>query len=330
MILSIAMNIFITGGSGFVGRNLIRACVVRGDRVRALARSPAAQEAVRALGAEAVAGDLDAAVPAWLSGSEAVIHAAALVNDWGPRAEFERVNVEGTRHLLDAARGAGVACFVLIGTEATYANGGPMAGLDDARELPKNPLPRYPATKAAAEHLVRAANAPGFRTVVVRPRLIWGRDDTSVLPQLIEAVRKGQFAWVDGGRYLTSTCHVANVCEGALLAIDKGRGGETYFLTDGAPAEFRAFMTRLFATRNVVAPDKHVPRALVKLLAIVAKKSWEWLPLPGRPPLTRMAVALGTQEVTVRDDKARRELGYAGRISVEAGLAELASGAAGK
>ncbi len=316
-------TVFITGGSGFLGRNLIRECRARGHRVLALARSKAAQDTVAALGAEPVAADLLDVSAAQLGGADWLIHSAAIVGEWGARADYERINVTGTRHLLDVARAAGVKSFVLIGTEAAYANGGPMRDLVETMPLPDDPLPRYPATKAAAEKLVRAADAPGLRCTVVRPRLIWGRDDTSVLPQLVDTVKKGQFAWVDGGRYLTSTCHVANVCEGALLAAEKGRGGAAYFLTDGEPQVFREFMTRLFATRGVDVPDKNIPRFVVKLFGTLCEFAWEYLPIPGAPPITRMAIALGTQDVTVIDALARSELGYVGRISIEAGLKEL-------
>lgn len=317
------MKIFITGGSGFVGRNLIRACVARGDEVHALARSAGSKKIVAGLGATPVDGDLDTLAAAQLAGMAGIVHSAAVVTEWGSRAEFHKVNVDGTRHLLNVAREAQVCAFVLIGTEAVYANGQPIVNVDENRPLPDNPLPRYPATKNAAERLVRAANAPGFRAVVVRPRMIWGRDNSSVLPQLIEMVKTGKFAWVGGGRYLTSTCHVANVCEGALLALEKGRGGEAYFLTDGAPIEFRDFMTRMFATQGVTVPDKTVPLGLVKIVARTCEFLWEHLPLPGNPPLTRMAINLGAQEVTVIDTKARRELGYVAHISIEQGLKEL-------
>ncbi|MDP9141972.1 MAG: NAD-dependent epimerase/dehydratase family protein [Pseudomonadota bacterium] len=316
-------TVFITGGSGFLGRNLIRECRARGHRVLALARSKQAQDVVASLGAEPVAADLLDVTSAQLGGSDWLIHAAAIVGEWGSRADYERINVAGTQHMLDVARAAGVQSFVLIGTEAAYATGGPMRNLVETMPLPVNPLPRYPATKAAAEKIVRAANAPGFRTTVVRPRLIWGRDDTSVLPQLVDTVNKGQFAWVDGGHYLTSTCHVANVCEGALLAAEKGHGGAAYFLTDGEPQVFREFMTRLFATRGVEVPDKNIPRFVVKLFGTLCEFAWEYLPIPGAPPITRMAIALGTQDVTVIDTLARREIGYVGRVSVEAGIAEL-------
>jgi nucleoside-diphosphate-sugar epimerase len=316
-------TVLVTGGSGFVGRNLIRALVARGDRVLALARTDSAAATVAGLGATAVKADLATVTAEQLRGCDTVFHAAAMVDDWGPRAKFEQVNVEGTRHLLDVSRSAGVACFVHVGTEAIYAVGPPLIDLDETRPIPEHPLPRYPASKAAAEKRVRAANSPQMRTVVIRPRLIWGADDTSVLPQIVELVKQGKFAWIDGGHYLSSTCHVHNVVEGALLAAEKGRGGEAYFLTDGAPVEFRSFMTRQFATRGVVAGERSLPRALIWPLACLIEFLWEHLHLRGRPPLTRTAVVLGCQQVTVSDAKARRELGYLGKTSIEDGLAAL-------
>jgi nucleoside-diphosphate-sugar epimerase len=94
---------FVTGGSGFVGRNLVRHLRSRGDEVRALARSTAAIETVTRLGATAVEGDLDAldALRQGMAGCDAVFHAAALAAEWGPREAFHHFNVEGTRNALD-------------------------------------------------------------------------------------------------------------------------------------------------------------------------------------------------------------------------------------
>ncbi|MGH8505862.1 MAG: NAD-dependent epimerase/dehydratase family protein, partial [Stenotrophobium sp.] len=140
--------------------------VARGDRVLALARSESAVKTVTDLGATAVNADLATVTTEQLRGCEIAIHAAAMVDDWGPRTKFEQVNVEGTRHLLDMARAAGVGCFVHVGTEAIFAVGPPLIDLDETRLIPEHPLPRYPATKAAAEKLVRAANSLQMRTVV--------------------------------------------------------------------------------------------------------------------------------------------------------------------
>ncbi|MGH8441408.1 MAG: NAD-dependent epimerase/dehydratase family protein [Nevskiaceae bacterium] len=323
------MKAFVTGGSGYVGRNLIRHLRARGDEVRALARSKAAIDAVSALGATAVPGDLDdvAVLARGMTGCDCVFHAAALAAEWGRREAFYRVNVEGTANALRAAADAGVACFVHVGTEAAFCDGSPLVDVDDSWPLPDRVLPRYPQTKNEAERLVRAASGPRLRTVVVRPRLVWGNDDTSVLSALAAAVKAGRFMWMDGGEYPTSTTHVDNVCEALLLAAGNGRGGEAYFVTDGAPVELKEFVTRMLASRAVDPGGKSVPGWLALTLAMVTEPIWEILELigveAGEPPVTRMAVHLFGEPVTVNDARARRELGYVGKVTREQGYASL-------
>ncbi|MES0874108.1 NAD-dependent epimerase/dehydratase family protein [Sinimarinibacterium thermocellulolyticum] len=318
-------TVFVTGGSGYVGRNLIRHLLARGDRVRALVRSASSAALVQGLGAEPVHGDLHAvdAMHTGMRDCAAVFHCAALVDEWGDKAAFQRINVDGTRHVIEAARAAGVPVLVHVSTEAVLADGTPIIDADETRPLPAHPLPRYPATKAEAERLVRAADGDGLRTVIVRPRLIWGNDDSSVLSKLEHAVNAGRFMWVDGGRYPTSTCHVDNLCEALLLAAEKGRCGEAYFVTDGEPVELRGFFTAMLRTRGVDAGERCVPHGVALALATVGEKLWELLRLKSAPPATRMAVRLIGEPVTVRDDKARRELGYVGRITREQGLSTL-------
>jgi nucleoside-diphosphate-sugar epimerase len=311
---------FITGGSGFLGKRLIAELAdARGVAVSALARSEASAIAVRGAGAEPVRGDLDD-VPVMtegMKGCEVVFHAAAHVKPHGKLAEFLRVNARGTENVLAAARAAGVRRVVHVGTEAVLADGKPIVRADEARPYPARPAGPYPISKGLAERAVLAANQlDGLETVVVRPRFIWGKGDTSVLPELLEAVRRKRFGWIGGGRYLTSTCHVANVVEGTVLAAERGAPGEIYFLTDGAPVELRRFLTDLLATAGVDPGAREIPRWLAR--AIAALTGWM-----KRPPATRTAIALVGVEVTVDDTKARRELGYAGKVTREAGLAEM-------
>jgi nucleoside-diphosphate-sugar epimerase len=311
-------QVFVTGGSGFLGKRLIAALVARGDRVRALARSDAAAAAVRGVGAEPVRGDLDdvAAMTDGMRGCELVVHAAAYVKELGKLAAFMHANVGGTERALAAAKAAGVARFVHVSTEAVLADGEPIVRADETRPYPARPAGPYPITKGLAERAVVAATAPGFATVVVRPRFIWGKGDTSLLGQFVDAVKAKRFAWIDGGHYPTSTCHVENVVEGALLAADKGAPGAIYFLTDGAPVDFREFITALLATQGIDPGTRSVPRWVAKSLAAALG----WLPAP---PITRTAIAVIGGEVTVDDTKARRELGYAGKVTRDAGLAEM-------
>lgn len=316
---------FVTGGSGFVGRNLIRQLKARGNSVRALARSDAAAEAVRALGADPVKGDLQdfRALREGTAGCEVVYHAAAEVNEWGPRERYHEVNVVGTQNLLTAARAAGVKKFVHVSTEAVLCDGSSLMSLREDRPLPAKPYPRYPESKGQAEKAVLAANSPQMQTIVVRPRLIWGAGDTSLIPKLAQAVKDGRFMWVDGGHFLTSTTHVDNVCEGLMLAADKGRGGEVYFVSDGTPAEFRHFLTQLLATQGVDPGSKSVPHFVALFFAVVSEWLWDTFKLRGVPPASRLMVRLGGEEVTVNDGKARRELGYEAKTTREAGLAAM-------
>lgn len=319
-------RVFVTGGSGFVGRALIDTLSARDTVVRALARSEAASDIVRAAGANPIRGDLDdtAALRRGMEGCDAVFHAAAYVKLWGRREDFFRVNVQGTTNVLEQARAAGVPVVVHVSTEAVLVGDDqPIVQADETRPLAAHPAGLYPLTKGIAEERVRAASSPDLRTVIVRPRFIWGKGDTTLLPRLVRMVKSGRFLWIDGGRHLTSTCHIANVCEGILLAAERGRSGQAYFLTDGQPVVFRDFVTELLRTQGVEPGDRSIPSWLARGLARLVETAWESLGLEGEPPVTYTAVRLTGEEVTLSDAKARRELGYVGRMTHEEGLREL-------
>jgi nucleoside-diphosphate-sugar epimerase len=319
------MKYFVTGGSGFVGRHLLLRLLSDGHEVHALARSEASAGVVEALGATPVLADLVDVhdVIEDLRGAAVVVHAAAETGQWGKAVDFDRVNVTGTRRLLEAARQVGVRRFVHVSTEAVLAGGNPIRFVDESAPYPKRHAGDHARTKALAEQLVLAADSRELTTVVVRPRLVWGPGDTTVLPQILQAAAEGRWAWVNGGHYLTSTCHVFNLCEGIQVAAAQGVGGRCYFLTDGAPVEFRSFITRCAAEHGVTLPDRTVSYTRARAAAAVLDKGWRALPLKGERPVSATTMALGGHEVTVNDGRARLELGYRPVISVDEGIAEL-------
>jgi nucleoside-diphosphate-sugar epimerase len=318
---------FVTGGSGFIGGRLIERLVVEGTAVRALARSDAAAERVSARGAEPVRGELSdrAAMAAGATGTEVAFHLAAHLGEWGSWADFERGNVDGTHNALAACANAGVRRFVHCGTEAALMAGEPLVDVDETAPLRPDSRAPYPATKARAELAVRKASRDGFETVVLRPRFVWGKGDTTLLPEMVDTVEKGRWAWVGGGRNLTATTHVDNVVEGLLLAAERGHPGEAYFVTDGEPVVFREFVTALLRTQGVEPPDRSLPAWSAAPMARVAEAAWKLLPLPGEPPITTFRSWLLTQECTIDISKARSELGYIPVISRDQGLTDLQS-----
>jgi nucleoside-diphosphate-sugar epimerase len=298
-----------------------------GWTVRALARSDGAADRVRRAGAEPARGDLadGAALAAGARGAEVAFHAAAKVEDWGSWDEFRRVNVDGTRAVLAACRAAGVRRLVHVGTEAALLHGQPLVLADERTPLAFGSPAPYAATKAEAEATVVSANGGGLETVVVRPRFVWGRGDTTLLPAMVELVRRGRFWWIGRGNQLTSTTHVDNCVAALVAAAGRGTPGAAYFVTDGTPVVFRDFVSALLATQDVAAPSGSLPRPVAAAAARAGEAAWRTLRLSGRPPLTRFALWVASLECTLDDSRARAELGYRPVVSRAEGLAELSA-----
>ena len=321
------MDVFVTGGSGFIGTHLLERLEDEEDvgDVRALARSDDSAQTVEAYGAAAVRGDLSdvEAMREGMEGCDTVFHLAAKADRWGPHEEFVEINVRGTENVVEAAREADVDTVVHTSTEAVLADGSPLRNVDETEPYPDKPLRRYPATKAEAERLVLDANDDELTTVAVRPRFVWGPRDETLLPEFVEAIESGEFVWFDGGRYPMSTSHVYNVVEGHMLAAEKGRGGEAYFVTDEGTVEFREFITELVGTRGVEPPSRSVPSWLAKPAASALDGLWGTLGRSSPPPVDRVTLAIIGHEITVDITKAREELGYEPVVTREEGLEEL-------
>ncbi|HEY7282444.1 MAG TPA: NAD-dependent epimerase/dehydratase family protein [Actinomycetota bacterium] len=314
---------FLTGGSGFVGNRLIGLLRSRGDAVYALARSDAAAGAVARAGGEPVRGALEdpAALRDGMRGADVVVHAGARTEDWGRPAEFERVNVEGTKNVLWAMERAGVARIVHVTPATVLADGHPVVGADETAPLPARPLGWYHRSKRDAELAVLAAER--LEAIVVRPALVWGPGDTTWLPRFREGVRTGRFRWVGSGRHRVSTTHVANAAHGLALAADRGRAGDVYFVTDGAPVEFRRFASRYLRAIGLTVPDRTISPRGARLTASAGEGFWSMLAAKRPPPVTRAMFAVIGAECTVNDAKARSELGYEPLVPYEAGMQEL-------
>ena len=102
--------------------------------------------------------------------------------------------MRGTENVIAACRAAGVRRLVHVGTEAALMAGTPLVNVDEEAPLRPDSPALYPSSKAKAEQRVRAANGDGLETVVIRPRFVWGRGDTTLLPALVELVRSGASA----------------------------------------------------------------------------------------------------------------------------------------
>jgi hypothetical protein len=314
------MRVFVTGGSGFVGGHLIEGLIAAGHEVRALARSAASERKVEAFGATAEKGDLHTIDAAAIEGCEAVIHCAAFVEEWGTREQFWAGNVDGTTRTLEAAEQAGAKRFIHVGTEAALFDGEALINIDEMQPYPRKQRFLYSESKAEAERRVLEATRARFATMSIRPRLVWGPRDTSVLPAITRMAKAGSFAWIDGGQNRTSTTHVDNLVHALLLALNHGKPGRAYFVADEGVRTIRDFLTDLAATQGVDLGEKSVPSWLARPLSTVVETAWRTLGFTSTPPMTAFAVHMMSREVTVNTERAKRELGYAPVIDVLQGL----------
>lgn len=319
---------FVTGGSGFVGARLVARLVAQGWAVRALGRSDDALRKVAALGAQPVAGDLTdrQALAVGMRGCEVVFHVAAHFRLWGPSTLFERINVGGTRAVVEAARSTPEVRRVVMVSAAAVVMGRPepMRSVGEAAPLRFKRYAPYSASKARAERLLLDANRTraGFETIAVRPPFIWGAG-MPTLDEMVHTVRAGRFQWVSGGGQAMSTCHVDNLCHALVLAAERGRGGEAYFVSDGRDGTLKSVIAPLLATRGVEPGRRAAPFGVAWTLAGLMGFVWRMLRLGGEPPVTRQMLRLIGKDFTVNIEKACSELGYAPVVSREEGLAEM-------
>lgn len=321
------MKIFLTGGSGFVGRHLLRRLHAQGHELVAAVRSTSAAEAVLREGARAWRGRLDdvRAVVQALGDCDAVVHAAAHVKFWGPWAEFEAANIELTQVLLMAARSAGVPNFVHIGAASVVMRArGPLLGIDESAPLVDSPWLPYSTTKARAETAVQRAATNGFRTVTLRPPFIWGPGD-AVDRELGAAIRRGRFGWFGGGHYPYATCHVANLAEAVVLVLDAPVSGEALFVSDGEPVQLRSFLERRITATGLSVTRASVPTAAAWAVAGTLEFAWRALRLDAEPPMVRETVRLMGYPFTIDIGRARQRLGYVPVVSIDQGLDQLAA-----
>src|SRR5512145_914920 len=227
------MKVLVTGGTGFLGSNLVAALVARGDTVRVLRRSRSALVALDGLPVEYVLGDLldpDTAAQA-VEGCDLVFHVAALASYWRARREqIYTVNVEGTRAMLDACLRAGVPRVVY--TSSVAAVGIAPHGKLGNEATPFDSLSAsfaYADSKHRAEALVRAAVEQGLQAVIVNPATVIGPGDHYLISGsiIVEQVHGHLPVVPPGGMCVVD---VDAVVQGHLAAAAQGRPGERYIL----------------------------------------------------------------------------------------------------
>ena len=316
-----AAKVLVTGATGFIGRRLCTRLLADGNDVRALLLPHESPDALRADAESAgrpeaiefARGDIidDHSVTRAVAGVDRVYHLAAAVGDWGDPGHFWQVNVEGTRHVLDAAAATGCERVLMVSSIVVY-------GMQLRRGVCREDAPMaygvgpYSKTKRASEALARDYHDMGRVPVtVVRPGNVYGAHSRLWVHVLADLLRRGQGLLIDGGRGDAAMAYVDNVVDVIARAADTpAAAGRIYNATDGSRITWRQYMTDLAHLVGARPPFLVVPFLAAQALAITMERGARLLRRRNRPLLTHEAVLLLASRQTVPITRAERELGY--------------------
>ena len=303
------MRAFVTGATGFVGGRLAERLRERGDEVVAQVRDPGKAGRLRELGCAIESGDLSSrpALAAAMEGCDAVFHVAAIYRNGVPRSKRDELfaaNVTGTENALDAAVDAGVGRIVYVSSNVAF---GDTRGevVDETYEPPRGQyVSLYHETKALAHRAARDRIAQGAPIVIVQPGGIYGPGDHTEIGGMLERGVRGKVVVLPFGSVGLNWVFVDDVVRGIVLAHDRGRVGESYVL-GGEIGTLRHAVEKSFVAGGHRAHVVPVPTWAVRVATPLG-------PLLG---LSVSDLVSASDGVTYwgRDDKARRELGYAPR-----------------
>ncbi len=320
------MRVLVTGATSLIGKRLVDRLVERGDLPICLQRHTASVDATQVLGDIRDAATVQAAA----KGCDAAVHLAAKVGVVGTWDDFRSVNVDGTAHLIAAARHHDLRTVVHVSSPSVAHTGKPIAGglAEPAATGRKGAW--YPESKALAERAALAANSQSMSVIAIRPHLVWGPGDTQLVGRIVERARSGRLALVNGGHALVDTTYIDNAVDALIAALDRSIpgapcAGRAYVVTNGEPRTIRELVEGICHAFDLDVRYPSVPIRLAAPVGGLIERFWARTNRADDPPITRfLAEQLGTSH-WFDPRPAAQDLGYHPAISIDEGLAKLAT-----
>ncbi|GAB3120355.1 NAD-dependent epimerase/dehydratase family protein [Glaciibacter psychrotolerans] len=346
------MKVLVTGASGLLGRAVAAATLAAGHEVRTFQRRPSGVPgASDVLGSVTDSGALERAV----EGMDAVIHLAAKVSLAGDPAEFDTVNVGGTRALIAAltqgapavtstaastasreavSTGPGTAStdaaarrLVYVSSPSVAHSGASISGEPAMPADPARARGDYARTKAHAELLALAADSPRLQVVAVRPHLVWGPGDTQLVARVVERARSGRLPLLGHGAALIDTTYIDNAASGIVAALERADDvhGRAYVITNGEPRPVAELLAGICAAAGVRAPGWRVSAGLARTAGSVIEAAWRIRAGSDEPPMTRFLAEQLSTAHWFDQRQTRADLHWVPAVSLDEGFRRLAA-----
>jgi len=321
----------VTGGVGFVGRHLVDALIRRGDAVTTFD----VVDPTRQPDARHIKGDLRdrEAVSEAVAGHDVVFHPASLVHTRNNRVgDVFDVNVGGTDHVIAACRAHEVPRLVYLSSASAVYEGVDLREGDETLPYARTSQAPYADSKIAAEKRVLAATDEALATVAIRPHVVFGPEDQRFIPAIVAKAKQGRLRFSVGrGDKLSDFTYISNLVD-ALLAADSllepesQIAGQAYFVTNGEPMGFWDFVSRLLARLDYPPILFGIPYPLAYAAAAAAEgiDTLRGGTLNTENGLSRFAIRYMCTHHYFSIDKAKRDLDWMPRVSIDEGLERTA------
>lgn len=316
------MRNLVTGATGFVGSHIAERLVKEGEEVLALVRKTSNTGFLSGIGVKFAYGDINdlESVRKAMRGIDIVYHSAALADEWISPKEAYRVNVEGTKNLLDAVREAGVKRFVFISSLAVL-------GMKDHHGTPAD-SPYYKTgdsyidTKIDSERLVMDYYEKyGLPVTVVRPGFVFGPRDNKLIPRLSERLGKKQFMFVGSGKNKINAVYVENLTDAIISAARSEKSvGRKYNVTNDSGMTLEDLVFKIVDIWKFDTPKKHIPKFMAYLVCNILTAMARLAKAKEPPYITKTRIKFLSLNLDFDIKKTKDDLGYDPRISIEEGL----------
>ena len=324
------MHALVTGCGGFLGAEIVRQLLDRGDTVTGVARG--AYPELESRGMKLERGDLTDAnfVQRVVREVDAVIHTAAKAGVWGRWEDYFAINKLATDSVINACRASAIRTLVYTSSPSVTFDGEHQRGVDESVAYATSWMCDYPHTKALAEQAVIASHQLGeLHTVSLRPHLIWGEDDPHILPRVVERARRGRLRIVGDGTNRVDTVHVINAAAAHLDALDsltadpERCGGRAYFITQDEPVNCWDWIGEICEIHGVRPPAKRISFNAASRIGGILETVSRVLGKTQEPPMTRFLAAQLAKDHYFDITAAKQLLSYRPRISMSEGLNRL-------
>lgn len=318
------MRYFITGGTGFIGRSLVKALAEAGHEVRVLIRRESDREKFRAMPVVLRLGEMsdEAFLRECLQGVAVVFHLAAMRGGFGvTEEEFVSVNVEMTQTLVEAAQAAKVRHFVYCSSVSVM---GHLAEKEMDESWPYRPMNGYGRTKAAGEKLVLSAASAAFPVTVVRPVITYGPgDDWGAVTKLISLIERKRYATVGDGKNTLHLCYIDDMVQGLVKASQNGGNGEVYIIAGEKAISVNDLVRLIKKELRTNFPVFHIPLFFTYWCAsvLVWLTEHHWVRFGRKAPvITYDSIDIMARDRSYTSAKAQAALHYRPQVSYEEGI----------